>query len=189
MKWDQSCKKSLLVLTSLKKCNIQCDWITDNLYQDDPVLRQSLKVLQGIEIYSRTRKLTRAIQLDRQDCSQVTALNRVTPLGLTPTTDTKAHLNLENLFQVTPHWQRHQNMRKHSFSPLMVLHGFNPGISLALWHSTCTQTHCSYRNMNMQTFSSFTEHDTAIKNINWRRFSRRFNITAKIISFNYTSGM
>lgn len=49
-----------------EKCNIQCDWITDNLYQDDePVLKQSLKVLQGTEIYSRTRKLTRAIQLDK----------------------------------------------------------------------------------------------------------------------------
>lgn len=97
------------------------------MYQDDDlVLRQSLKVLQGAEIYSRTRKLTRAIQLDKQDCSQVTALHRATPLGLTAITDTRAYLNPENLFQVTPHWQRDQNVRKHSFSPLVVLCGSNP---------------------------------------------------------------
>lgn len=104
------------------------------MYQDDdPVLRQSLEVLHGAEIYSRTRKLTRAVQLDKQDCSQLTALHRVTPLGLTAIADTKAHLNPENLFQVTPHWQRDHNMRKHSFSPLMVLHAFNPEIPLALF--------------------------------------------------------
>lgn len=97
------------------------------------MLRQSLKVLQGAEIYSRTRKLTKPIQLDKQDCSHVTALHRVTPLSLTAITDTKAHSNPENLFQVTPYWQRDQNMRKHSFSGLMVLHGFNPGIPLALF--------------------------------------------------------
>lgn len=97
------------------------------------MLRQSLKVLQEIEIYSRTRKLTRAIQLDKRDCSQVIALHTVTPLGLTPMTDTKAHLNPENLFHVTPHCPRDQNMRKHYFSPLIVLHGFNPGIPLALF--------------------------------------------------------
>lgn len=153
-----------------EKCKFYCDWTTDDFYQDDdPVLRQSLKVLQGAELYSRTRKLPRAIQLDKRDCSQVTALHRVTPLSLTAVTDPKTYLNPENLFWVTPYRQRDQNTRKHSFSGLMVLHGFKPGIPSALWHSTCTQMHYSYRNRNMQTFFPFTEPDIAIKNINWRK--------------------
>jgi len=53
-------------------------WITENLYQDnDPVFRQSLKVLQGAELYSRTRKLFRTIQLNKPDHSEkVAALHR-----------------------------------------------------------------------------------------------------------------
>lgn len=84
-----------------RKCGISRDWTPDNLYQDDdPVPRQSLEVLQGAEIHSRTRKLTRAVQLDKRDCSQVTALHRAAPLGSTATADTGAHLNQETCFSL-----------------------------------------------------------------------------------------
>lgn len=72
------------------------DETTENLYQDGyPVLRQSLKGLEGAEIEKQKRKLSGTIQLGKQDSSEkVTALHQkgqtLTPSSLTAMADSKA---------------------------------------------------------------------------------------------------
>lgn len=112
--------------------------MTENLYQNnDPVLRQSLKGLQGAEIYSRTRKLSRIIQLDKQNSSeQVTAFHReeqiLTPLSLTAIANTKAHWIQKTWVSGYIHKAKEIKIWENIISiVLLVLCGFNQESPLA----------------------------------------------------------